>query len=65
MEKKELYVDIGGGQQFNTISDALEAAKQFTSCEVIIHIAPGVYRERLEIHQNHISIIGTDAKQTK
>ncbi len=71
MEKRELYVDIGGGQQFVRIGDALEAARQYaaalphTEMEVVIHIAPGVYRERLEIRQDHISFIGTDAERTE
>lgn len=65
MEKKELYVDISGKQQFASIGSALEAAKRFTDCEVVIQIAPGIYKERLEIKQNHISFLGTDAAQTK
>lgn len=65
MEKKELYVDAAGDQEFVKIGDALKAAKQFTDCEVLIHIAPGTYKERLEIEQNHLSFIGTDANQTK
>ncbi len=65
MERKELYVDADQGQGFAKISEALEAAGQFKDMEVVIHIAPGTYRERLEIRQNHISFIGTDAKQTK
>ncbi len=64
MERKELYVDADQGQGFAKISEALEAAGQFKDMEVVIHIAPGTYRERLEIRQNHISFIGTDAKQT-
>lgn len=81
MEKKELYVDISGGQQFVSIGDALAAARQLDAArqsdaasqgaarsaemEVIIHIAPGIYKERLEIKQDHVSFIGTDAERTK
>lgn len=65
MEKKELHVNAGGGEEFTSIGSALEAAKQFADKEVVIHIAPGTYKERLEVKQNHISFIGTDAKQTK
>lgn len=65
MEKKELYVDADGGQAFEKIGEALEAAKQYADSEVVIHIAPGTYKERVEIKQNHISFLGTDAEQTK
>ena len=65
MDKKELYVDASGGRDYVRISDALEAAEQFADMEVIIHIAVGTYKERLEIKQAHISFIGTDVKQTK
>lgn len=65
MERKELYVGAGQGQVFAKISEALDAARQFQNMEIVIHIAPGTYKERLEIKQNHVSFIGTDAEQTK
>ena len=65
MEKKELFVDAEGGQEFEKIGEALEAAKQYADHEVVIQIAPGTYKERLEIKQDHISFLGTDAAHTK
>lgn len=65
MEKREFYVDIGGEQQFISIGDALEAAGQYTEGEAVIHVAPGTYRERLEIKQDHIALIGAGADRTR
>lgn len=65
MRRTDLYVDKDGGQAHVRISDALEAACAFAGQEVAIHIAPGIYEERLKIGQDHISFIGTDAERTK
>jgi pectinesterase len=65
MEIKELYVDAKGGSDYVDISEALEAAKAFADMKVIIHIAAGVYKERLVIQQNNLSFIGEDKSTTK
>lgn len=65
MEKKEFYVDANGGQEFTKIAEALEAAHHFSDMEIVIHIAPGTYKECLVINQEHISFIGIDENETK
>ena len=65
MEKKELFVAADGSVEFATVGEALEKAKHFADMEVIIHIAPGTYKEKLVIKQNNISLIGKDANKTK
>ena len=53
------------GQEFTKIAEALEAAHHFADMEIVIHIAPGTYKECLVINQEHISFIGTDENETK
>lgn len=64
MDVKELYVSSDSGA-FATISEALDAAKQYEGMKVMIHIAPNVYNERITVNQNHISFIGEDENSTK
>lgn len=66
MEVKKLQVSAADGDTaFSTIGKALEAARQYDGIKVEIHIAPGVYHERIVVNQNHISFIGADAHTTK
>jgi pectinesterase len=65
MDIKELFVDAKGGKEYLHISDALEASKDFADMKVVIHIASGVYNERLVIKQDNISFIGEDKDTTK
>ena len=65
MNIQELYVSEQGDREFREIADALEAATRYADQEVIIHIAPGTYRERLVVHQDNISMIGEDASTTR
>lgn len=53
-----------GGLTFTTIGDALDEAKNYTGEEITIEIAPGIYRERLEIQQPNIFFQGTDSTKT-
>ena len=59
---KELFVSQKGDQDFETIGEALEAAKRFSDREVIIHIKEGTYRERLVVSQDHITFFGVPDK---
>lgn len=61
---KELYVSAKGDRDFTEVAEALEAAKAYTDKEVIIHIAPGIYRERIVVNQDNISLIGAGAEST-
>lgn len=65
METKELYVSADNDGEFSTIADALAAAEKYAGMKVVIRIASGVYKERLEIKQDNISFIGSGADTTK
>lgn len=64
LEVVEFYVSCKGDRDFSEISVALEAAKRYCDQDVIIHVAPGIYRERLVISQDNVSLIGVDADNT-
>ena len=64
MNIKELYVSAKGDREFTEIGMALEAAKAYADDEVVIHIAPGTYRERIVVSQDKISLVGIDAERT-
>ena len=64
MDIKELYVSAKGDKEFCEVGEALEAAKRYVDKEVIIHIAPGVYKERIVVAQEHVSFVGVDAERT-
>lgn len=53
-----------GGIFFRTIAQALQEAEKYAGDKVIIEIAAGVYRERLEIHQPDISFRGMGCMNT-
>ncbi len=61
---KEIYVSQREDAEFSEVMHALEYAKQFDGKEVYIHIAPGEYRERIVVSQDHITFIGMDAENT-
>lgn len=65
MEVKKLRVCMGDDAAFPEISKALDAARRYEGMRVEIHIAPGVYHERIVVSQNHISFVGTDEHTTK
>lgn len=53
---------------YRSISEALEAADQLypdTEQPVRIHIDPGEYRERVEIHRSHVTIEGETADSVR
>lgn len=65
MEIKELYVSAKDESAFHTIKEALDAAKEYDGKNVVIHIAAGVYREKLVVNQHNISLVGEDENTTK
>ena len=53
---------------YPTISDALAAADQlYPDAEqpVVIHVDPGEYRERVEIHRPHVTLVGETADSVR
>lgn len=65
MDINELYVSADGTKEFSKIGEALEAAVKYSDTKVLIHIAPGVYNERITVKQHNISFIGEDEHNTK
>ena len=63
-EIKEIYVSQKGDQDFMDIGLALEAAKRYADHEVVIHLDPGVYKEKVVVSQDNITFMGKDAEQT-
>ena len=49
---------------FKTIAQALREAEKHAGESIIIEIAPGLYRERLEVHQPDVFFKGTDCRNT-
>ena len=53
---------------YRSISEALEAADQLypdTEQSVTIHVDPGEYRERVEIHRPHVTLVGETADSVR
>ena len=62
---KHIYVGYPGERlSFETIKDAIDSIPDTNVEEVIVHIAPGVYRERLEIQKPYITLLGEKAEDT-
>ncbi len=59
-----VHAPCSGGIYFTTIAGALQEAEKYAGEKVTIEIAPGVYRERLEIHQPDIFFKGVDCLKT-
>lgn len=55
-----LYVSQNDPTKYSTIQEALQKAKEYPSQDVLIHISPGIYKECLEIDQEHITLEGKD-----
>lgn len=49
---------------FQTIAEAIDFIPENNSEEVIVHIAPGVYRELLEIKKPFVTLLGEKAEDT-
>lgn len=64
---RRFTVSKDGNAMYATIQEALAAAQAIDAplSSIIIHIAPGVYRERLEIHQSRLTLEGEDPMTTK
>lgn len=62
---RNLYVGYEDqSPNFATIQEAVDFVPESSTEETIIHIAPGTYRERLEIRKPFITLLGEDAANT-
>lgn len=65
MEDNFITLTVGKSKgAYKTIGEALLEAKNHSPKQVIIHIEEGVYKEKLEIRQNHITLIGDNPENT-
>ena len=63
---RELYVDTReGAAGFRTISEAVASVPSDNEELTVIHVAPGIYEERLAIETPFIVLEGSGAKETR
>ena len=62
---KEIYVGYPAKEaNFNTINEAIAYIPEDNKEEVIVHIAPGIYRERIEVKKPFVTFKGEHAEDT-
>lgn len=62
---KNFYVNYPGqSPDFVTINEAIAAIPEDNCEEVMIHIAPGTYRERIELTKPYVTFLGERAEDT-
>lgn len=54
----QIIVAKNGLGDYQTIKEAIEYATSFSGRDVVIHIANGIYKERLEIKKDNLMLIG-------
>lgn len=68
IEEQVFEVSTGRAGAYRSISEALAAADQlYPDAErpVMIHVDPGEYRERVEIHRPHVTLVGETADSVR
>lgn len=66
MEKKDIIITVAqdGQGDYATIGEAIIAAKAYEGTPLTIKINKGTYKERLEITQDKITLLGEDKEHT-
>ena len=62
--KSMIVVDQRGGADFVSIQDALNSLPDVASAPRIIYIKAGVYKEKLFVEKNFVSLVGEDKNTT-
>lgn len=62
---KTIVVDISGNADFTSIQDAINSLPEKANTHRIIFIRKGLYREKIFIEKNFISLVGEDKENTK
>lgn len=64
--KKEIYVAQDGSGDFTTLTEAMEAIRAYMEYTVTVHIAPGVYKEKVIVPSWLTNVVfeGTDPETT-
>ena len=63
--KKKITVSLHGGADFGSIQAAINSLSDSSATPRIIHIAPGVYQEKIFITKHNIILEGEDKESTK
>lgn len=65
MDLQKIVLEVGNNSPYKSINDALTHADTLPADkQVVIHIAPGIYKERLTVSRPHLSLIGDDSQNT-
>lgn len=64
--KHDIYVNPDGSADYRTVAEALEGIRAYMDYTVTVHIAPGVYKEKIIIPSwlKNVSFIGDKAENT-
>jgi len=64
--KTKYIVAQDGSGDFKTIQEAINACKAFPDERIVIHIRPGVYKEKIEVHSQNtrLTLRGENAETT-
>lgn len=64
--KREIYVNQDGSGDYTTITEALEGIRAYMDYEVTVHIADGIYKEKIVIPSwlKNVSFIGESPEKT-
>jgi pectinesterase len=63
-EEKIIVVDQSGAGDFTTVQAAINSLPSIATAQRIIYIRSGVYREKIFIDKDFISLLGADRNKT-
>ena len=65
METKRIYVNPNGTKDATTLAEAFAlAAQQPADVAIEIYIASGIYKEKLDLERDNVTLIGESADST-
>lgn len=64
--KREIFVNPDGTADFATFGESFEAIRAYMDYEVVVHLAPGVYKEKVVVPSwiKNVTIVGEDPLTT-
>lgn len=64
--KREIYVSQDGSGDYKTLTEALEGIRAYMEYQVTVHIAPGVYKEKVVIPSwlRNVTFVGENPENT-
>ena len=64
-ETKTIVVDVSGRGDFKSIQDAINSLPDKATVQRVIYIRNGIYREKIFIEKDFISLVGEDKNKTQ